>query len=88
MAGRAEDAALLCGFADRAYAERELPRQHVEQFAAERLHALLHESLALDDIDRLLRDGALLTEASAWAIAARDDPRQHDAPTLLDAYAS
>ncbi len=72
MTGRVDDAAMLAGFADRAYEDRGWPRQPVEQIAAVRLAAILHRALAPEEAALLARDGALLTETDAWAIAVRE----------------
>lgn len=70
MTGRLADAAMLAGYADRAYAQRGWPRQSAEQSSIERARALL-QALPEGEPERLARDGACLTEANAWALAAR-----------------
>ncbi|MEJ0048751.1 MAG: winged helix-turn-helix domain-containing protein [Rhodospirillales bacterium] len=69
LAGRAEDAAMLAGYADQGYKDRGWPRQQIEQFSADRLQPLLRQALSDHDVARLAKDGASLTEPNAWAIA-------------------
>jgi predicted ATPase/DNA-binding winged helix-turn-helix (wHTH) protein len=73
MMGRMEEAAMLVGFTDRAYGDRGWPRQHVEEATRARLQLLLRAALAAPVMDRRMQDGMQLSEAGAWAIAARNE---------------
>lgn len=73
LQGDAEVAALLSGFADRAYHDRAWPRQRTEQLAADRLRAELLRSLPPSTLERLARNGALLTEEQAWNLAIQQN---------------
>ncbi len=72
LQGRLQDAAMLIGFADHASTDRGWPRQPVEQFAIDQAQSVLEAGLPRDAIARLRQNGALLTEASAWALAVFD----------------
>jgi predicted ATPase/DNA-binding winged helix-turn-helix (wHTH) protein len=72
MMARLHDAALLAGFVDRACEDRGWPRQPVEQIAADRSRDILLNALGAETVARLAAHGALLTEASAWAIAVQN----------------
>ena len=69
LVGKVVSAARLAGFADAAYAAREMVRQPNEARAHDRLHALLRNTLAADEVERLLSEGAKLTEDEACQLA-------------------
>ncbi len=71
MLGRLEDAALVAGYADYAYASSELPRQPVEQIASEWLGMILGGACSAQELRRIRQDGELLSEADAWNVAVR-----------------
>ena len=66
------DAARLSGYADAAYAAKATPRQANEARACNRLRALLRERLAADELERLLAEGAKLSEDEACRLALED----------------
>jgi len=69
-AGEVFDAARLTGFTDAGYLAAGEPRQPTEQRVYEELVALLRAHLSSADFQRLLAEGASLTEAQALEIAA------------------
>ncbi len=72
LAGNAEDAARLAGFADAVLAAKGAARQPNEARARSRLDALLCERLARDARERLLEEGSRLTEDEAIRVALQD----------------
>ncbi len=69
LTGDVANAAMLAGFTNAAYRAHGWPRLHVEQAASDRLADMLAETLPDHAVQRLLDDGASLTEAAAWALA-------------------
>jgi predicted ATPase/DNA-binding winged helix-turn-helix (wHTH) protein len=70
LAGRFAEAARLAGFGDAARtANEEILREPNEARAHERLHALLRARLAPGELERLLAEGARLTEDEACRLA-------------------
>ena len=72
LSGKTADAARLAGYADAAYAAKATPRQANEARACNRLRALLRERLAADELERLLAEGAKLSEDEACRLALED----------------
>jgi tetratricopeptide (TPR) repeat protein len=73
LAGRFTDAARLAGFGDSARtANEEILREPNEARSHARLHALLRERLAPDELERLLAEGARLTEDEACRLALEE----------------
>ena len=72
MAGSVVNAARLAGFADMAYLSKKASRQPNEARAHDRLHMLLREKLAPDELERLLAEGAKLTEDEACRLALEE----------------
>jgi predicted ATPase/DNA-binding winged helix-turn-helix (wHTH) protein len=73
LLGQLENAAMLAGFTDASYRARDWPRQDVERMASEHLGTLLEKKFSSRTLDALKRDGALLSETGAWALAVRHD---------------
>ena len=69
LSGRLRDAALLVGYADATWAAKEASRQPTETHAHDRVHALLRERLAGNELEPLLAEGAVLSEESARRLA-------------------
>jgi hypothetical protein len=89
--GHAADAALLAGYTDAAYRTCERPREPIESRAIARLTQLLESSLQEDEIARLRREGAFLTEDQVMVLALREperSPRQEPAPAQASAAAA
>ena len=72
LAGRLADAARLAGYADSAWRLKKATRQPNEARARERLHAMLREKLDAPELDRLLAEGAELSEDEACRLALED----------------
>jgi hypothetical protein len=72
LAGKLEDAARLAAFADSTFTAKETSRQPNEARARDRLEALLREKLAPDELERLLAEGAALTEDEACRLALEE----------------
>jgi len=72
LAGKVANAAHLAGFTDGAHAARKMSRQPNEARAHARLHALLRERLAPDQLEWLLAEGAKLTEGEACRLALEE----------------
>ncbi|HZI83494.1 MAG TPA: hypothetical protein VFF44_06240, partial [Casimicrobiaceae bacterium] len=72
LAGRLRDAARIAGYADAAWAAKKATRQPNEGRARDRLHAVLREKLLPDELDRLLAEGARLSEDDACRLALED----------------
>ncbi|HEY2446074.1 MAG TPA: winged helix-turn-helix domain-containing protein [Rhizomicrobium sp.] len=69
FAGRAEDAALIAGYADAVHRQFGRPREPIGSRAAEQLSSLLQESLSAEKIVHLGRMGAQLSEGQIMALA-------------------
>jgi predicted ATPase/DNA-binding winged helix-turn-helix (wHTH) protein len=72
MAGSVVNAAHMAGFAEAAYISKKASRQPNEARAHDRLHTLLREKLAPDELECLLAEGAKLTEDQASRLALED----------------
>jgi tetratricopeptide (TPR) repeat protein len=72
LAGDLADAARLAGFADSVHKAKEASREPNEDRARTRLHALLREKLAPDKLERLLAEGAKMSEDEASRLALED----------------
>jgi hypothetical protein len=72
LAGKLANAAQLTGFTDAAYAAKNSPREPNEARALARLHTLLREKLAPDELARLLTEGAKLSEEEACRLALQE----------------
>ena len=72
LAGKVANAALFAVFSDEAHAERKLSRAPNEARAHARLHALLREQLAPDELERLLAGGAKISEDEACRLALEE----------------
>ena len=73
LAGDIANAARLAGYTNHGWTAKQATRQMNEGRAHARLRALLREKLAEEEIERLLAEGAKLTEDEACRIAL-DDP--------------
>jgi predicted ATPase/DNA-binding winged helix-turn-helix (wHTH) protein len=71
LAGRITDAALLAGYADTVYRNKNHSRSPMALRAVERLRLLLHEALPDDESIRLRKNGAALSEDQAMTLALR-----------------
>ena len=72
LAGKPVNAARIAGYADSKYTAEESTRQPNEARARERLQALLHEKLDPDELQRLLAEGAKLSEDEACRVALEE----------------
>jgi hypothetical protein len=72
LAGKVANAARLAGYVDSEVAANGSPRQPNEARARERLQALLHEKLDPDELQRLLAEGAKLSEDEACRMALEE----------------
>jgi predicted ATPase/DNA-binding winged helix-turn-helix (wHTH) protein len=72
LVGNVASAARLAGFTDATYEAKEAPRQPNESRAHGRLHRLLREELASDELQRLLAEGAKMGEAEAYRMALEE----------------
>ncbi len=72
LAGKLANAALLVGFADLTYKAKETSRQPNEARAHARLQALLREKLHPDELERLLAEGAKMSENEACRLALEE----------------
>ncbi len=72
LAGKFADAARLVGFGDAVRTANESVREPNEARAHARLHALLREKLAPDQLERLLTEGAQMNEDEACALALQE----------------
>jgi len=70
--GKLAKAALLAGYADHAHASNGGTRHAVAARGHARLHALLREKLPQDELERLLAEGAKLSEDEACRLALAD----------------
>jgi len=73
LANRFADAARMRGHADSRYAAKQALRHPNEARAHARLEALLHAHLTEADLERLLAEGAALTDDEACSMALEDD---------------
>jgi predicted ATPase/DNA-binding winged helix-turn-helix (wHTH) protein len=69
LTGNFANAARLAGFADSGHTERKVSRQPNEARAHARLQVLLREQLAPDQLERLLAEGAKMSEDEACRMA-------------------
>ena len=95
LAGKLANAARLIGFADSTYKAKATSRQPNEARANDRLHALLCEKLVPDELERLLAEGAKMSEdePAGWrwrsnhrrgvADGRRSPRRVHDCITMI-----
>ena len=67
--GNLVSAACIAGHADHGYSSRSAERQPNEARARERLRAVLDERLAPEDLERLLDEGARMSEEEACRLA-------------------
>ena len=72
LADKLANAALLAGFADLTYKAKETSRQPNEARAHERVQALLREKLHPDELERLLAEGARMSEDEACRLALEE----------------
>ncbi|HET7032170.1 MAG TPA: adenylate cyclase, partial [Casimicrobiaceae bacterium] len=72
LAGETASAARIAGYADAAYVAKATPRQGNEARARSRLDTLLRERLATEALERLLVEGAKLTEDEAVRLALQN----------------
>jgi predicted ATPase/DNA-binding winged helix-turn-helix (wHTH) protein len=72
LAGMLENAAHLAAYADATFAAKETSRQPNEARAHARLQALLREKLVPDELERLLAEGARMTEDEACRLALEE----------------
>ena len=72
LAGKAANAALLAVFSDEAHAARKLSRAPNEARAHARLHALLRQQIAPDELERLLVEGSRISEDDACRLALEE----------------
>jgi predicted ATPase/DNA-binding winged helix-turn-helix (wHTH) protein len=72
LAGKVADAALLASYADAIFVAKTSLREPNEARARDRLHALLREKLAPGELERLLAEGARLSEEDACRLALED----------------
>jgi tetratricopeptide (TPR) repeat protein len=72
MAGKVANAARLAGFTDSIFAAKETSRQPNEARARKRLQALLRGKLAPDELERLLAEGAKMSDDEACRIAVEE----------------
>jgi len=71
-AGRLADAARLAGYADSAHAAKAATRGRLTTRLRDRLHALLREKLAPDELECLLAEGAKMSEDEACKLALEE----------------
>jgi hypothetical protein len=72
LAGNVGNAARLAGYADSAVVAKESPRQPNEARARAGLQALLREKLHPDELERLLAEGAKMSEDEACRLALEE----------------
>jgi tetratricopeptide (TPR) repeat protein len=72
LAGKVANAACLSGYADAAFAAKQSSRQPNEAHAHDRLQALLRQRLDPDELERLLAEGAKMSEDEACRLALED----------------
>ena len=72
LVGKIAIAARVAGFADSIFVAKEISRQPNEARARDRLQALLTEKLAAVELERLLAEGATMTEDEACRLALEE----------------
>ena len=72
LAGKLSNAARLAGYSQYTWAANEAKRQPIEARAHERLCALLREKLDRGELERLVAEGAKLSEDEACSLALED----------------
>jgi len=72
LAGKLSTAARLAGFADHIFVVKQATRHPIDLRHHKKLHALLREQLAPDELARLLAEGAKLSEDEACSLALED----------------
>lgn len=72
LAGKVVNAARVAGFVDAAHSAKEASRQPNEARARERLQALLRKKLTADELERLLAEGAKMSEDEACRMALEE----------------
>jgi tetratricopeptide (TPR) repeat protein len=72
LASKVGNAARLTGYIDSAFTANESSRQPNEARARDRLQTLLHDKLSIDELERLLADGAKISEDEACRLALED----------------
>jgi tetratricopeptide (TPR) repeat protein len=72
LAGKLEDAARIAGYADSRYTAQNETREPNEARACERLQALLRDKLDAEKIERLLAEGAKLSEDEACRLSLEE----------------
>ena len=72
LVGKVANAARVAGFADSIFMAKEISRQPNEARARDRLQALLTEKLAAVELERLLGEGAKMTEDEACRLALEE----------------
>jgi tetratricopeptide (TPR) repeat protein len=72
LAGKVANAARLAGYEDAAFAAKQTPRQPNEVRARARLQTLLREKLVADELERLLAEGARMTDDEASRLALEE----------------
>ena len=72
LAGHSENAARLAGYADWTYTAKKSSRQPNEARARERLRALLRAKLVPNELERLLAEGAAMSEDEAVRLALEE----------------
>lgn len=74
LTGKPENAARIAGYEDATFAAKKTSRQANEVRARDRLHLLLREQLAPEELGRLLAEGARFTEDEACRLALGESP--------------
>jgi hypothetical protein len=72
LAGKTANAARIAGFADSTFAAKQASRPPNEARARNRLQVLLREALTLDEVERLLAEGAKMNEDEACRLALEE----------------
>ncbi|HEX9302513.1 MAG TPA: hypothetical protein VF959_09215, partial [Casimicrobiaceae bacterium] len=72
LAGQTASGARLAGYSDAAYAAKATPREANEARARDRLQALLRERLDESELERLLAEGATMSEDEACRLALEE----------------
>jgi tetratricopeptide (TPR) repeat protein len=72
LTGRHKDAALLAGYTDAAHAARQAIRPPNEARACDRLRALLREGIPPEELERVLAEGARMSDDEAGRLALKD----------------
>jgi hypothetical protein len=71
-AGKLADAARLAGYADSVHAAKAATRSRLTMRLRNRLNALLHDKLSLDELEQLLAEGTKLSEDEACRLALEE----------------